>query len=68
MSMIFLFFADDCRIGKKRKSEENDEMLTAEQKRKLAKTQVSADKVTCVKTLLVCTYYLQSDLLLDSKR
>ena len=22
MSMIFLFFADDCRIGKKRKSEE----------------------------------------------
>jgi len=36
---------EDCRVGKKRKSEENDQMLTAEQNRKLAKTQVS-DKVS----------------------
>ncbi|KAL9980948.1 hypothetical protein ACROYT_G009592 [Oculina patagonica] len=35
---------DDCRVGKKRKSEENDQMLTVEQSRKLAKTQVT-DKV-----------------------
>jgi len=35
---------DGCSIGKKRKTEENDQMLTTEQNRKLAKTQVS-DKV-----------------------
>lgn len=46
--ITLLFFAEDCRVGKKRKSEENDQMLTAEQNRKLAKTQVS-DKVKCVK-------------------
>ena len=55
MSVTFLSFADGCRIGKKRKSEENDQMLTAEQNRKLAKTQVS-DKVNCVNTTcnLIC--------------
>lgn len=52
--LITLFsFADGCSIGKKRKTEENDQMLTTEQNRKLAKTQVS-DKVNCVKTC-VCT-------------
>ncbi|KAJ7333753.1 Regulator of telomere elongation helicase 1 [Desmophyllum pertusum] len=35
---------DDCRVGKKRKTEENDQMLTVEQSRKLTKTQ-GAEKV-----------------------
>ena len=56
MSMIFFSFADDCRISKKRKSEEHaDQMHPAEQNRKLAKTQVS-DKVNCVKTRFVYIY------------
>ena len=38
------FADDDCRVGKKRKTEENDQMLTVEESRKLTKTQ-GAEKV-----------------------
>lgn len=58
--ITLLSFADDCRVGKKRKSEENDQMLAAEQSRKLAKTEVT-DKVKCVKAFVcILTAFLQS--------